>query len=73
MEWLSKLRHLLPLHGKIQVGRQKIIRLHKINIFELEVCKPKGILRERPFWRTEKVDFYHLFPDGTIKHTPGDL
>ena len=73
MEWLSKLRHLLPLHVKLQVGKWRIVLLHKINVLELEVCKPKGILRERSFWRMEKVDFYHLLPDGTIKHTPGDL
>lgn len=71
MDW-SRLKHLLPVEIRIRIERRRIEQLHKVNVFDLEVCKPKGILRERSFWRTEKMDFYHLFPDGTIKHTPGD-
>ena len=72
MDWLSRLRDLLPFGVRVTIARRTIVRFHKVNVVALEECKPKGILRERPFWRTDKLDFYHLWPDGTIKYTPGD-
>lgn len=72
MDWLNRLRDLLPFGVRITAARRTMVRFHKINVAELEECKPKGFLRERPFWRTDKLDFYHLLPDGTINHTPGD-
>ena len=72
MDWLDKLKVVFPFGAHAMAVRQTIVRLYKVNVAELEVCKPKGFLRERSFGRTEKLDFYHLGPDGTIKHTPGN-
>ena len=71
MGWLSDLKNLLPFTFTHSTERKTIVRLNKVNLFDLEVCTPKGVLRERSFGRTEKVDFYHLRDDGTIEHTPG--
>lgn len=70
MDWLAKIKSLLPITIRATASRQTIVHLYKINVAELEECKPKGFLRERPFWRTDRIDFYHLLSDGTIQHTP---
>ena len=72
MGWLTDIKNLLPVTFTHSSERRTIVQVNKVNIFELEVCKPKGVLRERSLWRTEKLDFYHLREDGTIDHTPGD-
>lgn len=69
MGWLTDFKNLFPFTYTNE--RKTIVQLNKVNIFDLEVCKPKGILREQSFGRTEKVDFYHLREDGSIEHTPG--
>lgn len=71
MDWLTRLTNLVP-HVRASSERKSLVLMHKVNTFELVECVPKGIIRERNFWRTERVDFYHRRPDGTIKHTPGD-
>lgn len=70
MDWLTRLKLIGAI--RVAVQRKTLIRISKVNTWELETCKPKGVLRERSFGRTEKVDHYHLLPDGTIKHTPDD-
>ena len=69
MGWLTDIKNLIPFTYTNE--RKTTVQLNKVNIFDLEVCKPKGILRERSFGRTEKLDFYHLREDGSIEHTPG--
>ena len=68
MDWLRRLRELVPFGIDISVRR--IVRLHILDSYELEECRPKVIRRERPFWREHRLDSYHLMPDGTIKHDP---
>ena len=70
MDWLTEGGPKLPINLSAQ--RTSIVLRQKVDILELEVCHPVGLIRERPFWRSDKVDFYHLLPDDTIKHTPGD-
>ena len=72
MAWPILLK-ILEIFPKISLSanRQTLIRYHKVNIFDLQECVPKGLTRERPFWRTDRVDFYHKLPDGTIQITPG--
>ena len=74
MGWLTDIKNLLPLNLDIKLGstRRNIVLMHKVNTFDLEVCKAKGILRDQPWWRMERLDYYHLFPDGSIEHTPGN-
>ena len=72
MGWLTDIKNLLPFTFTHTTERKTIIRLNKVNIFELEVCKPKGVLRERSFGRTERLDYYHLRADGSIEHRPAD-
>ena len=74
MGWLTDIKNLLPFNIDINLGstRRNIVQMHKVNTIDLEVCNAKGILRDRSFWRTERLDFYHLLPDGSIEHTPGD-
>ena len=69
MGWLTDIKNLIPFTYTNE--RKTTVQYSKLNIFELEVCKPKGILREQSFGRTEKLDFYHLREDGSIEHTPG--
>ncbi len=71
MDWLSRLLRL-AFEIRITTQRKTIIRMTKVNTADLEVCRPKLILRERPFWRKDQIDSYPLLPDGTIRHTPGD-
>ena len=72
MRWLTDLKNLWPVTFTHSSERRTLVQVNKFNVFELEVCKPKGVLRERPLWLTDKLDFYHLREDGTIEHTSGD-
>jgi len=60
----------LPFHISLASRRQTIVQISKVP-FDLEVCTPKGVPREQPWWRTDRLDFYHLKSDGTIDHTIG--
>ena len=71
MGWLTSLKDFFAIKFTHTTERKTIVRLNKVNLFDLEVCQPKGVLRERSFGRTEKLDFYHLRDDDTIEHTPG--
>ena len=72
MEWLSKLLEgLSPVHAQITEKHRTLVLLCKFNVVDLPVCQTRGILRERRFRRTEKLDFYHQWPDGSITITPG--
>ena len=71
MDWLTRLTEKLP-SVRASSERKSLVLMHKVNISELKVCIPQGIIRERSFWRTERLDFYHHLPDDSIKHTPGD-
>lgn len=71
MGWLSELFRILP-SLQVTIHRKTTVQISKVNVGELEVCKPKMITRERPFWRSDKVDIYHALPDGSVRHTPGD-
>lgn len=54
-----------------KVERRALKRISKVPV-DLKVCKPVGVQREQPLWRTDRIDFYHLLEAGvTIKHTPG--
>ena len=73
MDWPRILGSILrPLTVNLQAVSKRLVRYNKINVIEFEVCQAKGVLRERPFWRTEKLDIYHLLEDGPIRHTQGD-
>ncbi len=61
----------LPLTISLGLSRKTLVRFTKLDIFEMEVCETRGVRRERPLWRTDKLDFYHLLPDGRIEHTSG--
>ena len=74
MGWLTDIKSLFPFKVNMNLGttRENIVQMHKVNTFDLVVCEAKGILRDRPLWRTERLDFYHLLPDDSIEHTPGN-
>ncbi len=73
MDWPRILSSILrPVTVNLEAVSKRLVRYNKINVVELEVCQAKGVLRERPFWRTERLDIYHLLEDGSIKHTPGE-
>ena len=72
MGWLSDIKGFFPLNISLDWKRTTIVKYHKVNTFDLTVCTPKGIIRERSFGRTDKVDFYHKKEDGSVEHTPGD-
>jgi hypothetical protein len=65
MDWL---RNILALRASVSGQRRSVVRLHMMDSYELEECKPKIIRRERSFWREHRLDSYHLKPDGTIDH-----
>lgn len=69
MGWLTDIKNLIPFTYTNE--RKTTVHLNKVNIFDLEVCTPKGVLRERPLGLPEKLDFFHLREDGSIDHTPG--
>lgn len=71
MDWLTSLKDFFAIKFTHTTERKTIVLFNKVNLFNLEVCKPKGIMRERSFGRTEKLDFYQLRDDGTIEHTSG--
>ncbi len=68
MDWLSRLRSILPVSVRVSGQRRSVVRMHMIDSYELEECKPRIIRRERPLWREHRLDSYHLKPDGTIDH-----
>lgn len=74
MDWLEKIRSIFPVTANINVTRAKktLVLYNKTNIFELETCIPKGIIRERSWGRTDRIDLYHLRKNGTIKITLGN-
>ena len=72
MGLLTDLKNLWPVTFTHSSERKTVVQMTKQNTFDLEVCTPKGVLRERPLWLTDKLDFYHLREDGTIEHTSGD-
>ena len=65
MDWLSRFRAILSFSGQ----RRTLVRYHKIDSYDLDVCTPKVIRRERPFGREDRLDVLHLKPDGTIEHS----
>jgi len=71
MDWLSDLFRALP-SLRITIHRRTIVQISKINLADLGVCQPKIVMREQPFWRSDKVDIYHVLPDGSVRHSPGD-
>jgi hypothetical protein len=68
----TKLRDLIPAQLRALWVRQSLTIRVKVNPGDLQTCVPKGVQRERPFWRADKLDWFHLLPDNSIKHTPGD-
>ena len=72
MGWLSEVaKGLQPVHTNVNVERKTLVLYQKVSLFDLEVCHPKVLVREQSFWRTDRVDIYHLLSDNSIKHTPG--
>jgi len=70
MEWLGKIKDFFPLKAGYNLSKQSITFLFKVNVTELEVCKPKAFTRERSLGRTEKLDIIHALPNGKIRHNP---
>jgi len=72
MAWLKKVKSLIPVNINIDEShsRRTIVQYYKVNTFELEICVDKGIIRERRWWRSEKIDIFHRWPDGTLEHRP---
>lgn len=70
MEWLRKIKGTFPLKLGYALSKQYITFLFKVNVTELEICKPKAFTRERSFGRTEKLDIIHALPNGKIRHNP---
>jgi hypothetical protein len=66
MEWLSRLRGILSLSGQ----RRTLVLYHKRDSYDLDVCTPKIIRRERRFWREDRLDLFHLKPDGNTEYKP---
>jgi hypothetical protein len=59
-----------PVDFSASVSRQTIILRVKQDVIELKECTPTLVKRERSFGRIEKLDKFHLFPDGSVRHTP---
>ena len=66
MDWLTRFPLRLMLGGE----RRSLVLYNKIDPGDLTVCQPKGVRRERPFWRYDRITFYHLQDDGVIRITP---
>jgi hypothetical protein len=71
MDYLSNLLRIIP-SIRIINRRKTIVLMNKVNVADLEVCQPKIVTREMPFWRTDKVDIYRALADGSVRHTPSD-
>ena len=65
MDWLIRLKGMWPIN--ISVKRETLVMFTKVDVYELEECKPKVIRRERSFFRTDRLDSYHLQLDGSIE------
>ena len=70
MEWFEWIKSILPLRAEHVTLKKNITLLFKVNVSDLEICKPKAITRERSFGRTEKLDIVHVFPNGDVRHKP---
>lgn len=68
MDLLSRLVSLLPIKIDIKRRDEKIIFLNKCDSYDLEICIPKLVRREQSFFRTDRLDSFHLRPDGSIDH-----
>lgn len=68
MEWLKIIKECLPINLNIGVQHKKIVKYTKLDMYDLEVCKPKLIRRERSFFRKDQLDKFHLYPDGSVSH-----
>ena len=68
MDLLSNLASLLPLKINIKRRDEKIVFLNKCDSYDLEICTPKLVRREQSFFRTDRLDSFHLRPDGSIDH-----
>ena len=67
---IDKFKIPLDIELGAKMARQSIVHLFKFNVCDLEICKPKTFIRERPFFLSDKLDVIHAFPDGSIRHTP---
>ena len=65
MDWLIRLKGMWPIN--ISVKREKLVMFTKVDVYELEEFKTKVILREMSFFRTDRLDSYHLQLDGSIE------
>lgn len=70
MEWYEKIKSIFPVKAEYSLSKKAITILFKINVKELEICKPTSFTRERSFGRTEKLDIIHALPNGKIRHKP---
>lgn len=68
MDLLSKLVGLLPIKVDIKRRDEKIVFLNKCDFYDLEICRPKLVRREKSFFRTDQLDKFHLLPDGSVIH-----
>jgi len=66
MDLLSKLVGLLSIKVDIKRRDEKIVFLNKCDFYDLEICKPKLVRREQSFFRTDRLDKFHLRPDGSL-------
>ena len=68
MELLGKIKDILSLKAEYSVSKKYITLQFKVNVNELEICKPKAFTRERSLGRTEKLDIIHVLPNGKWRH-----
>ena len=69
MDLPSKLAGLLsPFKIDIKRRDEKIVFFNKCDSYDLEVCIPKVIRREKSLFRSDRLDSFHLKPDGSIEY-----
>jgi len=68
MDWLKIFKVSWPF--SISIHRRTLVLFKKLDVYELEVCNPKIVRRERSFFRTDRLDKYHLLQDGSFTHEP---
>ena len=54
----------------LRVERKTLVKFNKQDFYTLEVCKPVIVRRERPLWREDRLDKYHLMRNNKVRHTP---
>lgn len=60
----------LPISADLSVEHKSLTMMQKTDFQALTVCQSVAFRRQRPLWKTDKIDIIHAWPDGSVTHTP---